>query len=80
MKRKDYTVATFQVATIEDFLIEYWLRKRNKGALQWKTKDGKWIPIKKLDDYHLCNIINTLLKRTDAHIAPAAEQGEASES
>ena len=52
-------------AEISDLLNEKWLRMRNDGLLVWKTKDGKIIPLKDLDDSHLDNIINMLSEQSD---------------
>lgn len=52
-------------AKISDLLNEKWLRMRNNGLLVWKTKDGKIIPLKDLDDNHLDNIINMLSEQSD---------------
>ena len=51
------------IATFDDLLKEYWLRKRNNGTLVWKTKAGVDIPIKDMTDDHLVNTINLLYKR-----------------
>ena len=51
------------IATFDDLLKEYWLRKRNNGTLVWKTKAGVNIPIKDMTDDHLVNTINLLYKK-----------------
>lgn len=48
-------------ATLQDLLLEKWLRQRESGSLVWTTKDGKVIPIKELTDQHLLNIVNMLI-------------------
>lgn len=47
-------------ANLEDLHKELWLRMRDKGLLIWKTKTGKRIPIKDMDDSHLLNAIRML--------------------
>lgn len=49
-------------AELYDLLQELWLRKRNEGLIAWTTDDDEVIPIKDLDDEHLLNIIDKLLK------------------
>ncbi len=48
-------------ATLQDLLLEKWLRRREEGSLVWTTKEGKVIPIKELSDQHLINIVNMLI-------------------
>ena len=45
-------------ATADDLQKEYWLRQRK--YIVWRTKDGKDIPIDKLTDEHLENILRIL--------------------
>ena len=52
-------------AEISDLLKEKWIRMRNDGLLVWKTKEGKIIPLKDLDDNHLDNIIDMLSEQSD---------------
>lgn len=52
-------------ATIQDLKLELWLRQRNSGFIIWTTKDGKNIPIKDMDNNHLVNIFNMLLKQRE---------------
>lgn len=54
------------LATYQDLLIEKWLRQRNSGEIVWQTKNGDKIPIKRLSDYHLDNIINLFNKAYDS--------------
>lgn len=46
--------------TYNELLMEKYLRDRDAGKIQWRTQDGKWIPIKDLSYEHLTNIINML--------------------
>ena len=47
-------------ATADDLQKEYWLRQRK--YIIWRTKDAKDIPIDKLTDEHLENILKMLNK------------------
>lgn len=49
-----------EIATIKDFELELWLRKRESGTLVWKTKQGDLIPIKNMSDTHIINTMNLL--------------------
>lgn len=53
-------LATRRSATLEDLEREYWLRQRK--YIIWRTKDGEDIPIDKLSDEHLSNILQMLYK------------------
>ena len=53
-----------KIADFKDLAHEKFLRDRNNGNLVWKTKDGKIIPLKDLDDSHLDNIINMLSEQS----------------
>ncbi len=45
-------------ATIDDLKLELWIRRRERGEIVWKTRNGDEIPINKMDDSHLENAIN----------------------
>lgn len=54
-----------EIASMEDLLLELFLRKRESGSLVWKTKEGKIIPIKDLSDNHLISIIRMIDRKND---------------
>lgn len=39
-------------ARVKDLELEFWLRQRNSGELQWQTRNGA-IPVKDMSDDHL---------------------------
>ena len=51
-----------KLADIQDLELELWLRQRNSGSIYWKTKDGREIPIKDMDNHHLANTLKMLQK------------------
>jgi hypothetical protein len=53
-------IKTIRQPTCNELFMEKFLRDRSAGRIAWRTKDGKWIPIKDLDYQHLVNIINML--------------------
>ena len=54
------TKATVRQPTYSELLMEKYLRDRDAGRIQWRTQDGKWIPIEDTSYEHLINIINVL--------------------
>ena len=57
---------TRRPATADDLQKEYWLRQRK--YIIWRTKDGKDIPINKLTDEHLENILKILNRSPFGHL------------
>lgn len=55
---KETDMITRRRATADDLQKEYWLRQRK--YIIWRTKDGEDIPIDKLTDKHLENILKML--------------------
>lgn len=51
------------LATLSDFKLERWMRRRNTGQIAWQTKDGKVIPIKEMTDEHLEHTIRMIERR-----------------
>lgn len=51
------------LATLED--IKFEIKLRTHKNLVWKTKEGKEIPLKDLDDKHLFNIYKMLSKQEE---------------
>lgn len=54
-----------KLADIQDLELELWLRQRNSDSIYWKTKDGREIPIKDMDNNHLTNTLKMLLKQAE---------------
>lgn len=54
-----------KLADIQDLELELWLRQRNSDFIYWKTKDGREIPIKDMDNNHLANTLKMLLKQAE---------------
>lgn len=52
-------------ATIEDLERELWLRRRERGEIKWKTRDGKEIPINEMSDSHLENAIRYTIRMNE---------------
>lgn len=53
------------LATYQDLLLEKWLRQRDSEEIFWITENGDKIPIKRLSDYHLDNIIKLFKKASE---------------
>lgn len=51
------------LATYEELKFEKFLRDREKEILVWKTKSNETIPITKLSDEHLNNILQFVNKK-----------------
>ena len=47
-------------ATLNDLLLEQWLRRRNSGEITWTSKGGETRPIKDMTDTHLDYAIRKL--------------------
>lgn len=63
---KEIDMITRRRATADDLQKEYWLRQRK--YIIWRTKDGKDIPIDKLTDEHLENILKMLNRSSFGHL------------
>lgn len=48
--------------TLQDIQFEMFLRARKKKQLIWKTKDGNHIPLQKISDEHLINILKKMIE------------------
>ena len=48
-----------------DLVRELWYRMRDRGEIQWRTKDGRMIPIKDMTDTHLLNALRMLRRRDE---------------
>ena len=55
-----FEIRTLRVASLDDLKKELWLRRRNKGVLVWKDRQGNITSIKDMEDSHLINTINYL--------------------
>lgn len=55
-----FEIRTLRVASLDDLKKELWLRRRNRGILVWKDRQGNITPIKDMEDSHLINTINYL--------------------
>lgn len=52
-------------ATVNDLVMELWLRRRDSGELKWAMKDGLEIPIKNMTEAHLKNAIRKMSELED---------------
>lgn len=48
--------------TLQDIQFEMFLRARKKKQLIWKTKEGNYIPLQKISDEHLMNILKKMIE------------------
>lgn len=55
-----FEIRTLRVASLDDLKKELWLRRRDKGVLVWKDRQGNITSIKDMEDSHLINTINYL--------------------
>ena len=63
----DFAKDGYYLAGHDDLVLELWLRLREIGAVAWKTKDGKVIPVKDLGNNHLLNIIDMIERKGLEH-------------
>ena len=59
------TIYSMRKATIQDLKLELWLRQRNSGFIIWDARYGAPIPIKDMNENHLANTLNMLLKQKE---------------
>jgi len=62
--------------TLNDLLLEQWLRKRQSGELVWTTRDGKEIPLKDMTDKHIENAIKCVSRNGEMRDAAAEFMSE----
>ena len=55
-----FEIRTLRVASLDDLKKELWLRRRDRGVLVQKDRQGNITPIKDMEDSHLINTINYL--------------------
>ena len=55
-----FEIRTLRVASLDDLKKELWLRRRDRGVLVCKDRQGNITPIKDMEDSHLINTINYL--------------------
>lgn len=55
-----FEIRTLRVASLDDLKKELWLRRRDRGILVWKDRQGNITSIKDMEDSHLINTINYL--------------------
>lgn len=56
-----------KLATQEDLSLEIWLRRRERGDIIWRTREGNEIAIKDMTDKHLTNAFNACVRAEENH-------------
>lgn len=64
------------LSDLENLEKELWLRLRNSGALTWRTREGKDIPIKDMSDEHLVNAIHMIQRLQNRFEYKGADIGD----
>ena len=47
-------------AKLKDLELELWLRMRENDEITWTTRDGREVPINKMEESHLINTVNMI--------------------